>query len=103
VSKKTIAFSMPAAAARAPEPDSSDRGGPRAAAAGAQSDDWVRVRDLPVDPAPAPASDALAPPRVILDLTAERTLIEVFALSLIVPFALGWFWWVNALAGRARF
>ena len=101
MSKKTIAFSMPATAPRPPEPDPSDREGPPAAAAGAQSDDWVRVRDLPVDP--APASDALAPPRVILDLTAERTLIEVFALSLIVPFALGWFWWVNALTGRVRF
>jgi len=103
VSKKTIAFSMPATAPRASEPDSSDRGGPRAAAAGAQSDDWVRVRDLPVDPAPAQANDALAPPRVILDLTAERTLIEVLSLSLLVPFALGWFWWVNALTGRVRF
>ncbi len=45
---------------------------------------------------------AAAPARVVLDLSAERTLIEVLSLSFLVPFALGWFWVVNALAGRLR-
>jgi hypothetical protein len=62
------------------------------------------VRDRQSGPeAPAhPDYPAAAPARVVLDLSAERTLIEVLSLSFLVPFALGWFWLVNALAGRPR-
>ena len=106
MSKKTVPFTMPASAPRsrkqepvaleAPSP-------PRAAAgdfAGARPDDWVRDRDLAAGP--SPADDALAPPRVFLDVAAERSLMEVFSLSFLVPFALGWFWFVNAWAARGR-
>jgi len=96
VSKKTIAFAMPAAAARAREAESvgkerASAGAPRSSVP-ARSDDWVRNRE----------SGHEAPARVVLDLSAERTLIEVLSLSFLVPFALGWFWVVNALAGRLR-
>ncbi len=106
MSKKTIAFTMPASAPRPRklEPAALDEySGARPASsdfAAARPDDWVRDRDLAA--CPSPADDALAPPRVLLDLAAERTLAEVLSLSFLVPFALGWFWWVNAWAGRAR-
>jgi hypothetical protein len=60
------------------------------------------VRDRDLSAGTSPAGDALAPPRVLLDVAAERGLIEVLSLSLLVPFALGWFWFVNAWAGRGR-
>jgi hypothetical protein len=107
VSKKTVPFSMPASASRSrsKEPVALDEPSRRRAApsdfAGARPDDWVRNRDLAAGP--APLDDALAPTRVFLDVAAERSLMEVFALTFLVPFALGWFWWVNALTGRARF
>jgi hypothetical protein len=102
VSKKTIAFTMPAAHARAREGGSVGKA--RASAAPlrsdvpARSDDWVRDSEFQPE-APAYAG---APARVVLDLSAERTLIEVLSLSLLVPFALGWFWVVNAVMGRLR-
>jgi hypothetical protein len=36
-----------------------------------------------------------------LDLAAERSLTEVIALGMIAPLALGWFWLMNAMSGRA--
>ena len=106
MSKKTVPFSMPASAPRprkselvALDEPSRPRAGASDAAA-ARPDDWVRDRDFGADP--SRADDALAPPRVLLDLAAERTLAEVFSLSFLLPFALGWFWFVNAWAGRGR-
>jgi hypothetical protein len=99
VSKKTIAFTMPASSPRAREAEPVGRDEAAGAPAPAQPDDWVRDRDLDAGALRlAPA----APSRVVLDLTAERTLAEIATLSLLVPFALGWVWWVNALAGRGR-
>jgi hypothetical protein len=106
VSRKTVPFTMPASAPRSrkSEPAVLDEpSGARAASsdlAAGRPDDWVRDRDFAAGP--SPADDALAPPRVFLDVAAERSLMEVFALSFLVPFALGWFWWVNALTGRGR-
>jgi hypothetical protein len=100
VSKKTIAFTMPAAAPRAREGESVGKERTSRSALPARSDDWVRDRESGPD-APAHPNYA-APARVVLDLSAERTLIEVLSLSFLVPFALGWFWLVNALAGRLR-
>jgi hypothetical protein len=92
VSRKSIpfSFSMPArpADANRPAPD---------VAIDAHSDDWVSDRHARGEAKPAMA------PSLMLDLAAERGLTEVFALSLIAPFALGWFWLMNAMAGRARF
>ncbi len=46
----------------------------------------------------------LPPPRffemggsVTIDLAADRSLMEAVALSWMTPFALGWFWYVNAI------
>jgi len=62
----------------------------------------VRDRDvrLKADPAPAPPSAREA--SATIDLAAERNLMEVVSLSFLVPFALGWFWFVNAMNRRAR-
>jgi hypothetical protein len=37
-----------------------------------------------------------------IDLSAERNLMEAMTLSFTLPFALGWFWWANAVAKRQR-
>ena len=105
MSRKTVPFSMPASAPRSRKSELvalDEPSGPRAAAgdAGARPDDWVRDRDFAAGP--LPLDDALAPARVLLDLAAERTLAEVLSLTFLVPFALGWFWFVNAWAGRGR-
>ena len=55
---------------------------------------------LKVDPAPAPPSAREA--GVTIDLAAERSLVEVVSLSLLVPLALGLFWFVNAMNRRIR-
>ena len=64
----------------------------------AHSDDWVSDRHARAEDRPAKA----AGPSLILDLAAERGLMEVVALSMLAPFALGFFWLVNAMTGRWR-
>jgi hypothetical protein len=88
VSRKSVPFSAKPASAKHPAPT---------VVIDARSDDWVSDRHARGDEKPA------ADPSLWLDLAAERGLTEVFILSLIAPFALGWFWLVNAMAGRARF
>jgi hypothetical protein len=117
VSKKTIAFTMPAAGPRPPERApvvldalagesapfaASDEPGVGDAGIDKESDKWVRDRDvrLEVDPAPAPPSARES--RATIDLAAERNLMEVVSLSFLLPFALGWFWFVNAMNRRIR-
>ncbi len=117
MSKKTIAFTMPAAGPRPRErapvdPDAlsresaslaaSDEPGVRDAQNDKESDKGVRDRDvrLKVDPAPAPPSAREA--SATIDLAAERSLTEVVSLSFLLPFALGWFWFVNAMNRRER-
>jgi hypothetical protein len=116
VSRKTIAFTMPAAGPRRErtlvDPDALGGDGAPFAASDAprvgdaetdkESDKWVRDRDvrLEVDPAPAPPSARES--GVTIDLAAERSLIEVVSLSLLVPLALGLFWFVNAMNRRIR-
>lgn len=102
MSKKTVSFTMPASAPRSRKPEPLALEVPSApyGSAGGRPDDWVRDRDLAAPP--WFSDDALAPPRILLDVAAERSLIEVLSLSFLMPFALGWFWWINALAGRAR-
>ena len=116
MSRKTIAFTMPAAGPRPRERAPLDldalggEGAPFAASdapgvgdAGIdkESDKWVRDRDvrLKVDPAPAPSAREAG---VTIDLAAERSLTEVVSLSFLVPFALGLFWFVNAINRRIR-
>jgi hypothetical protein len=123
VSRKTIAFTMlatgPRSRDRAPvDPDArAHESAPFAASddpsagdsvIGAESDEWVQDRDLrrAVDPpavvGPRPPRQAADGASATIDLAAERNLIEVVSLSLLVPFALGWFWFVNAMAQRHR-
>lgn len=122
MSKKTIAFTMPGSARRprerAPVVLDAATGENVAFAADEESlrdvgpewtsDEWVRDR-APRD-ASGPSPDAEAPMRarvaigagLTIDLAAERSLMEVMALSFAVPFALGWFWSAHALARRER-
>ena len=90
MSKKTVSFSVPAkpASARRPTTD---------VVIEAHSDDWVSDRHARGEDRPRAAAS------LVLDLAAERGLMEVFALSMIAPFALGFFWFVNAMTGRVRF
>ena len=122
MSRKTIAFIMPAAGRakreRAPAVIDGLTGESVAFAAAeeslrdagpdAKTEEWVRDT-APHDggaawPAPEPASiRALAiGASVTINLAADRTLMEVMTLSVVAPFALGWFWWANAIARRQR-
>lgn len=89
MSKKSVAISLPAKTPRAAQTP-----------APSHSEDWVREQDVHAgeDPmAMRPAS------RLVLDIAAERSLVEVMTLSALVPVALGWFWLMNATSGRMRF
>ena len=105
MSKKTVSFAVPATRRR-------EAAGPEAAGLmrsnqprEAGSDAWVKDKD---DPAAEPfrlshAFGEGGEPTFLVDLAAERSLIEVIGLSLLTPFMLGWFWLVNAMTGRPRF
>jgi hypothetical protein len=120
VSKKAIAFTMPARERqprqRAPVvldgrtgesvPFAADEASLRDAGTDSKSDEWVR------DP---PSRDVAGPPlepieprafavgaSVTINLGAERNLMEAMTLSFMVPFALGWFWFAHAMARRQR-
>jgi hypothetical protein len=118
VSKKTIAFTMPASGRRpraskpvvldgvtgesvpfAAEQDLRDAGSE------SRSDEWVR--DSAPDAAPATIPDPPLPASAVgasmtIDLAAERSLMEAMTLSVTLPLALGWFWFAHAVAGRQR-
>jgi hypothetical protein len=88
VSKKTVSFSVPARGSGAPRPPG--------VVIDAHSDDWVSDRHARGE------NRKVVAPSLLLDLAAERGLIEVFALSMLAPVALGFFWFINAITGRAR-
>ncbi len=121
MSKKTIAFTMPATGRgpreRAPVvldgltgenvPFVADEQRLRDAGTSSKTDEWVRDRPSR-DAAPSPV---LEPPPlrafavgagVTINLAAERNLMEALTLSFMVPFALGWFWCLNAIARPYR-
>jgi hypothetical protein len=122
VSKKTIAFTMPATR-RAPRerapvvldgltgesvPFVADEGSLRDAGTESKTDEWVRDRPSRDAAGPTPVPDA-APLHafavgagVTINLAAERNLMEAMTLSFIVPFALGWFWFAHAMTRRQR-
>jgi hypothetical protein len=120
VSKKTIAFTMPAAGRgqreRAPAVIDGHTGESVPFAAAEESlrdvgpvsetDEWVR--DRPSRDAAGPSPDAALLPgfafgaSVTVNLAAERDLMETMTLSFMVPFALGWFWFANAMARSQR-
>lgn len=118
MSKKTIAFTMPAAGRRREGPPAvldglTGESAPFAADAKSlsdlgsesRSDEWVRDSARDAEP-----SRILEPPvrglavgaSMTIDLAAERSLMEAMTLSFALPFALGWFWFVHAIARRQR-
>ncbi len=116
MSRKTIAFSMPAAGPRrerAPvDPDalggeSAPFAAPDAPRVGdaridKESDKWVRDRDVRLSADRAPEPPSAHELSATIDLAAERSLVEVVSLSFLLPLALGWFWFVNAMNRRTR-
>ena len=119
MSKKTIAFTMPAGGRRPRQRKpmvldgvtgenvsfAADEQNLRDAGVDSRSDEWVgeSAPDAEPPPIPDPALPALAVgASMTIDLTAERSLMEATALSFTLPFTLGWFWWVNAIARRRR-
>ena len=90
MSKKSVPFSVPA------KPASARRLGPDVVIE-AHSDDWVSDRHAGGDRPTHPPG-----PGLILDLAAERGLMEVVALAMLAPVALGFFWLVNVMGGRVR-
>jgi hypothetical protein len=116
VSRKTIAFTVPAAGPRRERtpvnPDAlggegapfaaSDEPGVGEAKIDKESDQWVRDRDVRLKADPAPAPPSAREEGVTIDLAAERSLVEVVSLSLLVPLALGLFWFVNTMNKRIR-
>ena len=120
MSKKTIAFTMPAAGRRPRKSApvvldgltgetvpfaAADEQNLHDAGHDPKSDQWVRDNALDAGPSriPDPPSGALAVgASMTIDLSAERSLMEAMALSVMLPFTLGWFWWANAIARRQR-
>ena len=95
MNKKSVPFSMPDGAARPAPAAAARRRGPEMIEA--RSDEWVSDRNE------AAARTARQRADLVIDLAAERSLTEVVALSMLAPLALGWFWLMNAMSGRARF
>ena len=117
MSKKTIALTMTATGRRPRErkqvvldgltgesvPFAANEQNLRDVGSESTSDEWVRdsARDAEPSRIPDPPFPALA---VGASMTrpAERSLMEAMTLSVTLPFALGWFWWANAIAWRQR-
>ena len=74
---------------------------------GSESRSDERVRDSARDAEPSRIPDPPFPALAVgasltIDRPAERSLMEAMTLSVTLPFALGWFWWANAIAWRQR-
>ncbi len=119
MSKKTIAFTIPASGRRPRQrkpavldggakenaPVAADEQDLRDAGSELRSDEWVRdsAQTSEPSPIPDPPPPALAVGAgVTIDLSAERSLAEAMTLSVTLPFALGWFWFAHAVAGSQR-
>ena len=114
MSRKKIVIKMPSAdRADAREPSPEAMAGSHAEALGgacglsgdAETDRWIRAED--VVPLPDNSSARSAPPTLglyaalprdsTIDLAADRTFMQVLALSFFLPSVLGWFWMANAV------
>ena len=117
MSKKTIAFTIPASGRRPRQrkpavldggakenaPSAADEQDLRDAGSELRSDEWVRDSAQTSEPSPIPDPPALAVGAgMTIDLSAERSLVEAMTLSVTLPFALGWFWFAHAAAGSQR-
>jgi hypothetical protein len=122
VSKKTIAFTMPSSR-RGPRegppvvfdgltgesvPFAPSEQALIAAGSDLKSEEWVRdpvahhARAISPHPEPPPLRVLAIGASVTINLADDRTLMEAMTLSVMAPFALGWFWWANAIARRQR-
>ena len=117
MSRKKIVIKMPSA-------DQADAGGPSpearagshaevlagafgasADAADSETDRWIRAEDVVPLPDNSSARSAPSNPQLYtalpwdatIDLAADRTFIQVLALSFVLPSVLGWFWMANAV------
>jgi hypothetical protein len=106
MSRKKIVIKMPIGAqADAGEPSPEAFGGAFGLSGDAETDRWIRAED--VVPLPANSSARSAPPTPglyaalprdsTIDLAADRTFVQVLALSFFLPSVLGWFWVANAV------
>jgi hypothetical protein len=95
VSRKSAPFTAPGGAAP-PDGAAGRRRSPEVI--DARVDEWVSDRNTC-----AKESHSRPGPSLVLDLAAERSLTEIFALSMLTPITLGWFWLMCAMSGRARF
>jgi len=86
VSRKTVSIAVLGSTSRG-----------RDLARSAAPEDWVRENFGGADPMSVSRLESFE-----VDLAAERRLFEVLVLGAFLPFALGWFWLMNAMAGRAR-
>jgi len=119
LSKKTIALTMTATGPRPRErkqvvldgltgesvPFAANEQNLRDVGSESRSEEWVRdsARDAEPSPIPDPPFPALAVgASMTIDRPAELSLMEAMTLSVRLPFALGWFWWANAIAWRHR-
>ena len=119
MSKKTIAFTMPEGGRRPRQRKpvvldgvtgenvsfAADEQNLRDAGGESRSDE--RVGEGAPNAEPSPIPDPVLPALAVdasmmIDLSAERSLVEATALSFTLPFTLGWFWWVNAIDRRRR-
>jgi hypothetical protein len=106
VSKKTVSFALPSKEARRREAPGLEAAGEMLAneAGEAGADAWVKVENDPTaEPFRLNHTFDGGSPTFVVDLAAERSLTEVIGLGVLAPFALGWFWFMNAIAGRPRF
>ncbi len=94
MSRKSVPF-PPSGPGRAETPSGRGRS---TAVIDARTDEWVSDRN-----AGGAAARNGADARFMLDLAAERGLAEIVAISFMTPIALGGFWFLRAMAGRARF
>ena len=119
MSKKTIAFTMPAGGRRPRQRKpvvldgvtgenvsfAADEQNLRDAGGESRSDEWVGESAPTAEPSPIPDPALPALPvgsSMTIDLSAERSLVEAMMLSFALPFALGWYWFAHAFAVRQR-
>ena len=106
MSRKKIVIKMPIAdRADAGEPSAEALGGAFGPSGDAETDRWIRAED--VVPLPDNSSVWSAPHTLglyaalpqdsTIDLAADRTFMQVLALSFFLPSVLGWFWAANAV------
>ena len=109
MSRKTVVFNTPAQDGRRADAPRALRPGeqpsppvargaiPAPERVGSSPDQWVRDRYARVV-----VEEPIATGGAVIDLAANRDILEVAALMLLVPPMLGWFWLFNLASGERR-